>query len=201
LKKLGYMIFLIAMIFFVGAGASYPEPYSHPGTGMVFPDHLAGIDKGRITDHEKEHPGLGISIGYNGPRITATIYLYTMGMASVPENIDSPAFVAHFGQTAEDVFQAGRQGLWNNVKKTSEDILFIGPPETDRKALCDAFSYSRNNDDLLSKLCLFSYRNHFVKIRFTYGKDIKIKAEETFGKFVETLANEMEIEHNKSQQR
>jgi len=188
------------MIFFMGVGTSFSESYSHPGTGMSFPDHLAGMDRGKIADFEKDHPGLGISVGYNGPRIIATIYLYTMGMTSIPDDTDSPAFVAHFRQTAEDIFQAGRQGLWNDVKKTSEEALFIGPSQTGRKALCYSFSYSPNKDDLLSKLCLFTYRNHFVKIRFTYGKDIKTKAEETFKILLEALADIIEADHCEAQQ-
>lgn len=119
----------------------------------------------------------------------------------MPENIDSPVFIAHFKQTVNDVFQAGRQGLWNDVKKTSEDILFTRPSQAGRKALCASFSYTSNNVDLLSKLCLFTYKNHFVKIRFTYRKDIKIKAEETFGRLLEALTDGMEMkpaaEHKK----
>jgi hypothetical protein len=194
------MISFITIILLVGMGTSFSDPYLNPGTGISFPDNLAGMVKTSVVDYEKKLPGLGTSVGYNGPRIAAMIYVYTMGMIFVPDTIDSPGFVSHFRQTAEDIFWAGRQGLWNNVKKTSEEVLFIGPPETGQKALCNSFSYSRNNDEFLSKLCLFAYKNHFVKIRFTYGRDIKDQAEETFAKLLEFLTNEIKAGQNKAVQ-
>ncbi len=200
MRRLGLIISLFTIILLVGTGTSFSDPYLNPGTGMSFPDELPGMTKTSVIDHEKKHPGFGTSVGYNGPRIAATIYVYTMGMTSVPDSIESPDFVSHFRQTAEEIFQAGRQGLWNNVKRTSEEILFIGPPEASRKALCDSFSYSRNNDELLSKLCLFAYKNHFVKIRFTYGRDIKDQAEQIFAKLLEFLTNETKARQNKALQ-
>lgn len=193
LRKIGLIISFITIILLVGISTSFSDPYLNPETGILFPDHLPGMTKVSVVEYEKKHPGLGISVGYNGPRIAATIYVYNMRMTSVPNNIESPDFVAHFKQTAEDIFQAGRQGLWNNVRRTSEEILFVGQPETGLKAQCGSFSYSRNNDELLSKLCLFAYKNYFVKIRFTYAKDIKDKAEETFARLLDFVGNEIKV--------
>lgn len=147
---------------------------------MTFPDQLAGMHKVKVTDFEMERPGLGVAIAYSGPSTIATIYLYNMGMVSVPENTDSPVLLRHFMQAIEDVFQVGRQGLWKNTKKISEDVVFLRSFQTNRKALCASFSYSRYDIEFLSKMCLFAHKNHFIKIRFTYRKDTRLKAEDTF---------------------
>lgn len=180
LKKLLLIYLWIGVFFFFGVSISFSEPYRHTGMNLTFPDQMADMHKVKVADFEMERPGLGVAIAYNGPGIIATIYLYNMGMVSVPEDTDSPVLQRHFMQAIEDVFQVGHQGLWKNTKKISEDVVFLRSSQTNRKALCASFSYSRYNTEFLSKMCLFAHKNHFIKIRFTYRKDIRLKAEDTF---------------------
>jgi tetratricopeptide (TPR) repeat protein len=183
-----YLLFLPVSLFF--AVCSLAEPYQHPETGIIFPEQLAGLKMISVTDYEKEKPGLGISIGYGDSSGTATIYLYNLGIKAVPEDIDSPHFKKHFIQVLNDVIRAGDNGPYHNVKMLSEEELFIGNSQTGIKALSASFSYVmvHNRKEVLSKLYLMSWNNHFLKLRFTYHKDMRIQGEETLKQLIGELS-------------
>lgn len=164
------------------------EPFRHSETGLVFPDQLAGMDRGMVTDFEAEQPGLGVSVGYNAPGITLTIYLYNMGMESVPDNIESAIFISHFKQVVDDVVQAGQAGYYGNLKKTSETSVPLLIRKNGPRAFSASFSYTQNGVDRLSKLDLLPFRKHFLKVRFTYDRDIQATAQNTLEKVLEYLA-------------
>ncbi len=164
------------------------EPFRHSETGMVFPDQLADMDRGEVTDYEAEQPGLGVSVGYNAPGITLTIYLYKMGMESVPDNIESAIFILHFKQVVDDVVQAGQLGYYGNLKKSTETSVPLPGRKNVPRVLAASFSYTQNGVDRLSKLYLLPFRNHFLKVRFTYDTVVHAKAEDVLGKFLDSLA-------------
>ena len=92
MKKSGFSTFIfvaitISLLMFLGALA---EAYRHNETGIVFPDRVTILEKrAEVTSYEAKYPGLGISVGYDGPGITVTVYVYTMGMKSIPTDLNS----------------------------------------------------------------------------------------------------------------
>ena len=69
---------------------SWAEPFRHSATDILFPDIVAGLERQqKVTDYESSKPGYGISVGYDGPGIIVTIYIYTLGMPEVPPDVNN----------------------------------------------------------------------------------------------------------------
>jgi len=188
LKTLVWICSLVVLLLIAAVPGVSAEAYLHPETGMVFPDRLAGMERGTVTDFEKEHPGYGVSIGYNAPGITVTIYVYNLGMESLSDSLESPELLEHFGQVVEDVMQAGRMGLYNSLQKTSESVVVFPPRQSGRGALCATFSCVQQGVERNSNLYLLAFRNHFLKVRFTSDRSVQAQAEDTLDRFLAYLA-------------
>ena len=168
MKRLVIVITLsIVACLFVNHGA-LAQAYQHAATGIVFPEQLATLEKGRVTDYEKTHPGLGVAVGYNGPGITVTIYVYTMGMTSVPDDLQAATIRNHFKQVTGDIVRAEKRGYYSNVRKISVGEVSWGNASTATRSLHASFSYIQNGKDRFSHLYLMGFKNHFLKVRFTY---------------------------------
>jgi hypothetical protein len=188
MKRFGLISSVLALALFWTAHDSAAEPYRHPATGLLFPDRFAAMEKAGIRDFERENPGFGTSVSYNAPGITVTIYLYTAGLKSVPSNLASPVMRRHFAEVVGEVIGAGKRGgYYSNVKKISEEEVSLGAPHAEPRALLATFSYVQSGRERLSKLYLMGYKNHFLKVRFTYDKSVRSGAEETHKQFLREL--------------
>lgn len=198
MKKRTPILLLLIVILLTAASSAFAEPYQHPATSLVFPDRLAGLDKVRVTDYEKDYPGLGLSVGYNAPGRTLTIYLYNMGMNSVPDDVTSPVLRQQFEQAANDIARVAEMGEYQNLRRLNEDEIVSISSNTGRKALSASFSFFQKNagKDRLSKLYLMGYKNHFLKIPYTYDKDMQSEGEETFRKFLNELAKMLDSNYH-----
>jgi len=169
-----------------GAGA---EPYRHAPTGIVFPDRLAGLEKkADITDFEPDYPGFGISVGYNGPGITVTVYLYTLGIKRIPAGPDSSILKEELQHAEGDITTMEERGSYANVKKISEGKAPLNVNGSGPVALYAYYRYTQNGESRVSYLYLTGFRNHFLKIRFTYDKDVRLTAERTRIQFLEEFS-------------
>lgn len=178
-------IFLPIIISLLITQGAWAKVYRHEPTGIVFPDRVALFEKwADVTDYETENPGLGISVAYNSPGITVTVYLYTMGMDAIPDNLQSPILQDHFKQAATDIERAGEQGYYFSVTKLSEGEVTWDVARTATTSLHSSYSYTQREQDRLSHLYLMGFRNHFLKIRFTYDKEIQQAAEKAQTEFL-----------------
>ena len=161
------------------------EPYRHPATALVFPEKIAGMVKGKVTNFEHERPGLGISIGYNTPSITTTIYIYTLGLTNIPNGAGSKAILQHFKQVIADVYAAERFGLYKSVMKLSKETVSLGCDAGSSKALSALLAYTQSGTERFSRIYLTGYKDHFIKIRFTYDKAAEANARKTLALFLD----------------
>lgn len=173
-----------------GPGALAAE-YRHPATGLVFPETLAGMGRISVHDYEPDSPGMGVSVGYKGPGMTATIYLYAAGMDAIPDGIDSPEVKEHFRQVVEEIVAYGRSNKQEDMRKTAEGEASFGTPGAERRALSADFRFSLDGASRRSKVDLLGWQNHFLKVRYTYETDVKDTAERTHGELMDLLADRM----------
>jgi hypothetical protein len=164
------------------------EPYRHEPTGIVFPERIAQLGKGEVTDFEAQSAGGGVGVGYNGPKITVTLYAYTFGAKSIPDNHQSNILKNHFKETIDAVLRAGREGAYQSVKKVSEDVVAWDDGGTGRKTLHAQFSYTQGGRDRHSHLYLTGFKNHFIKIRFTYDVEVHGMAEKIQRDFLSEIS-------------
>lgn len=177
---------LISLIFIK---AGFAEPYLHAPTGIVFPDQIATLKKqDSFKDFEKDRPGLGVSVGYNGPGITVTIYAYTMGLNEIPPDLDSNIFKAVYLHARREIEMAGELGSYSNVKQLRDDQTAWDSQENGVRSLHASYSLTQNGVDRLSHLYLTEHKNHFLKIRFTYDLDNQEKNERVQKDFLKTFS-------------
>ena len=188
--RFGLLFLLLACITL--SAEAQTNSYRHPATGLVFPETLVEMPMVSLTDHEKNNPGLGVSIGYNAPGITATVYLYTLGLRSISGDLASPILKEHFNQVIQDIYKVEKLGYYKFVKKTAEGITFLRADKTGPQALFASFSYVQNGVERLSKVYLLGHKQHFVKIRFTYDKSVQAQVEEKLTAFLNAMGNMLE---------
>ncbi len=181
---------LFLMISLLMAQSAWAEAYRHSATGIVFPDRIATLEKrAEATDYETKSPGLGVSVAYDGPGITVTVYVYTMNMKFIPTGLNSLVLRDNFSQAVWDIERMGELGRYSDVKRISDGEVSwdaSGKGVTSHHAF---YSYWQNGRDRLSHLYLMGFRNHFFKIRFTYDEDRQ--------KYAERIRSEMLLEFSR----
>ena len=113
--RFSLLFLLLACITFTADAQT--TQYRHPATGLVFPDSVDGIIKGNVKDFEGTSPGLGVSVSYDRPGITVTVYVYNLRLKSIPDDLSSPIFKNHFAQVMNDIYQVEKLGYYKSVKK------------------------------------------------------------------------------------
>lgn len=181
-------VFTLVLGLLAALPAAIAAPYHHAPTGIIFPDQLGSLPKHtQISDYEATKPGLGVSVAYNGPGITVTIYLYTLGLDTVSTDLDSPLLNNHFKDTARDVHRAGELGYYEKVRSLPEDrITWSSRPDATR-SLRARFSYNQRGVERLSNLYLLGFKNHFLKIRYTHDQAVTPNAETVLTNLLEDL--------------
>ncbi|MDP3259705.1 MAG: hypothetical protein Q8M34_03845 [Thermodesulfovibrionales bacterium] len=185
------LLFLLLACITISAEAQ-TNSYRHPATGLIFPDSVAGIVRGDVTDFEGKNPGLGVSVAYDRPGITVTLYIYTFGFKSIPSDLSSPALRTHFAQVMQDIYEVEKRGYYKFVNKTAEGITFLRTDKTGPQALFASFSYVQNGIERLSRVYLLGHKQHFVKIRFTYDKSVQAQTEGKLTAFLNEMADMIE---------
>ena len=185
------LLFLLLACITFSADAQTTQ-YRHPATGLIFTDNVEGIVRGNVTDFEGKNPGLGVSVAYDRPGITVTVYLYTLGLRSISGDLASPILKEHFNQVIQDIYKVEKLGYYKFVKKTAEGITFLRADKTGPQALFASFSYVQNGVERLSKVYLLGHKQHFVKIRFTYDKSVQAQVEEKLTAFLNAMADMLE---------
>jgi len=169
--------------------AAWGEDYLHEATGVLFPETLATLKRGRVADFESDHPGLGIGINYDGTGIRVTIYAYTSGMEVIPEDLNSPVLREHFRQIIGDVMQAEKRGWIQNLEKISEGEIIWDETRMTPKSLHASFRFVKKGSRRLSHIYLMAYKNHFIKVRLSYDKTDQAALENLQKKILGELGN------------
>ena len=185
-KRFVLCIWVISLVFFLAPSLGAAETYRHPATGLVFPDTIAGMNKGKVTIFEQ--PELGVGIGYNLPGVSMTIFIYNLGVKAIPADVSSPVFKAQFDQAVGDIYQAGKMGVIENITRLPGNELVTMPGTSGRKALASSFTFRMQGRDMSSMLYLTQYTNNWVKLRYSYEEGMKNKGEEIFQKFLAELS-------------
>lgn len=141
---------------------------------LVFKNKIGTLVKGEKHDFEKKYPGLGISVPYNAPGITLTIYKYNMGMKKIPEDTSSKVLQKHFKIIQSNIYSLEKEGKYKSVKKLLTETTDIGK---EKKALHSEFEYIQSGKKRKSHIYLWVHNDNFIKIRFTYDIEKKEVAE------------------------
>lgn len=134
--------------------------------GLTFPAEAADAKIGTAHDFEKNKPGLGHSVEYLQPGWKINVYIYDLGEQSIPDDPESKIVKRQLKQAANDIFDAGRRGVYDNVELKHE--YTIADTQKRTRFLCSAFLYlHKTAGDVDSFLCVTSWSGKFIKIRMT----------------------------------
>jgi len=194
-KKLIVLKVLLVLVgcFNSFVGESNASSYTHHPTGLTFQDSIAGLVKGEIT-HYKD-PRLGVSVGYNAPGITSTVYIYNLGIRKIQTVPPSPILDEHFKQVIEEIYTIEKQGGYENVRAISHRATLRYDANGKQRVLLAIYSYLQNEGkrvldkpiQRMSVIYLTGYRNHFVKVRFTYNEEIQFQGDEACRRFFDEI--------------
>ena len=149
--------------------------------GSDFPAKVNAFDRGRVTNFERQHPGLGYAIAYHGPgREEATVYVYDLGLSLIPEGPLNDAVKQAFGQASNDV--AASYSTVELVGRYS-----TGSTRAGVEFLCAEFLITKSGLSKRSFLYLTGHNSKFVKIRVTLGTSDPTVA--TARKFADEIAS------------
>jgi hypothetical protein len=135
--------------------------------GLVFPAEVAGFTFRETYSFEKEKPGLGYDVTYTRPGWLADIYIYDLGLKSIPEDPRSERIRAQFEQAEGDIFNAQQRGQYKTVALRAR--FAVADAKGRARLACGTFKLRRSNDkkDSDSYLCVTGWNNKFVKLRIT----------------------------------
>jgi hypothetical protein len=142
---------------------------------LAFPD-IDGFQKGKINRYPQ--PGLGYSIGYITPeKILATIYVYNGGLDKIPDGPGSEAVKQQILNAKGDIYELKKRGDYDTVTPRGDEKPQEVPLGKGAKALRLSFEIGFDGQKLVSYIFVTGYKNHFVKIRFSYPAAEKDKGE------------------------
>lgn len=147
----------------LGRSVSFGEQQSL--FGIPLPKAICGLTRGEITNNELTNPGLGYTVPYNGPVQKATIYIYDLGLAAVPDDPTSEVVLNHFNHNVQQIIEMKSAGFFSSVEVKSK--YGTGDPATGIEFLCCEFRAVEDGKALETFLFLTSYSKLFVKVRFT----------------------------------
>lgn len=161
---------VIAVLVSAAAAFAQDARQEKPGIiyGLPIPDRVGSLVYGRTIDFESTSPGLGYALRFSGqPGWMVDVYLYDLGLKTIPADAESDAVKNQLAQARGDVFELGKRGTYGNVADKGD---FTVPAAGKPRFICSSFSYRRGERvdiDVESYLCLSSWNDKFVKVRMT----------------------------------
>ncbi|HEV8322415.1 MAG TPA: hypothetical protein VG389_12435 [Myxococcota bacterium] len=157
------------------------------GDGGPLPHRLGLLTEGETLRFDE--PGAGIGIEYMGEHgIYATVYVYDMELAAIPDGIESDVARAELERSLAELAEMERIGRYHGVKVRKVDKVSIGHGPGSLPAFLAELAYEFDGVDNASWLLLTALRGNFVKVRFTYPAARADEGERALLGFVDDLA-------------
>lgn len=165
-----------------------PAPDRHPATGLVFPPQIATAQKSYSIDYGKamQRPELGYAWNYQTPQLlSATVYVYTMGVQTITDGPSGPPVVAQFQRSLQDIYDGARIGGRYEQLKTVK-----GPTDCPFGSIvfrCVTLSgINSEKQRVYTGLMVTGYRGNFIKLRLDWRENSEL-SQAVVDRFVQTL--------------
>jgi hypothetical protein len=146
--------------------------------GLSIPDRVGSLVYARTVDFESKTPGLGYALRFGGqPGWLVDVYLYDLGLKTIPADAESEVIRSQLAQARGDVFELGKRGTYADVADKGD---FTVPASGKPRFICSSFGYRRGERvdiEVESYLCLSSWKDKFVKVRMTAPKGTLTRAD------------------------
>ena len=176
---------LFVIGFFVFANLCVAETYTHELTGLKFEDKVDDLTKTIVTNYENNKAGLGVSVDYRGEGKKLTIYVYNLRKKNLSTDLNDPFVIENFKNAIQEIYSLHTQVKMKDPvpipyqgKNSRSDWLMAVFETNDRGRIQNSYLMST------------TYKNFFVKLRYTYDLDFKQTAEPTGGRAFEYVADQ-----------
>ena len=111
-------------------------------------------------------PRNGLSVAYNHKSgMTATVYQYSGGLASVPDDIQSRAVLDEFANSRAGLKQAVEAGVYDDLVLEDEDIVSLGDSAV--KTHWASYLVQREGASIATEIFVWTHKNQFFKLRLS----------------------------------
>ena len=111
-------------------------------------------------------PRNGLSVAYNHKSgMTATVYQYSGGLASVPDDIQSGAVLDEFANSRAGLKQAVEAGVYDDLVLEDEDIVSLGDSAV--KTHWASYLVQREGASIATEIFVWTHKNQFFKLRLS----------------------------------
>jgi hypothetical protein len=176
---------LLAIGLFLFANLCSAETYTHERTGLKFEDSVDDLVKAEVTNYENKKAGLGVSVDYRGVGKKLTIYIYNLRHQTIANDLNDPVFIENYKNAINEVFS-----IHNDVRMKEPARIPYQGKELKSNWLMTVFETHDQGRDQNSYLMCTTYKNYFVKLRYTYDLNFKKTAEPTGGRAFEYVAEQ-----------
>ncbi len=148
-----------------GAGAAGAEaPLSAQASRL--PESVAGFTRGNTTWHEREQPGMGVTVDYAGPSraAVATVSLYDRGQGAIAGAAGETRLAGEFNAVVADVLaQAGTR----TSQQMAEQERSTLPVPGGAPLSCSRLEGTYGRQEVRTLVCLGAAAGRFVKVQVT----------------------------------
>lgn len=174
----------------VKKGSSHEDP----AIGIIFPPKLGDLELEDITQFTQ--PGLGYKLRYfyTLPEwIKVDLYVYNKQLSSIPDGIYSKTVQTEFFALGRDI---EKQSSYQGVKKIAVGVFSKNRPV---QLLWSCYEFSvlpqpgvRYPGPRVSESYITGFRNHFIKVRATYWKNLEQSGKKLTSFFIDHLSELLE---------
>ena len=137
--------------------------------GVYLPRQVGEFTRDTAIDNEATNPGLGVTVPYSAPGLKATVYVYDLGIPTIPEGPTSDITLRLFSRSVEDVHALATHGVYESVHL--QEKYGTGSPARGQEFLCAQFEIKQGGRRLDSYVFLTAHSSKFIKIRITVPPD------------------------------
>ena len=133
--------------------------------GIELHTAYTGFGRGKLTDNERDNPGLGYTIAYHGgDKGEATVFVYTNGEHDIPDGPISAMVIAEFNRTTREIISFRQTG---GTRMELVSRYGTGSPDRGEEFLCAEFILTDAQGARRTFVYVTGYAKHFLKIRVT----------------------------------
>ena len=133
---------------------------------FVFPDQFLDLPKVSEIDYEKDTKGLGYSVGYNKPGITATFYVYDLSIPKIADGSRDDTVVQAFIGSANEIRAIAARGDYGVESMADGTEVMIGS-QSFLYTKATLLMGQRKSD---SYILVTGFKNKILKVRMSYDQ-------------------------------
>lgn len=165
------------------SGAPAPSKKTETNTAKFEFPQIEGWENGDVTKIQSAE-----LVNYDseeGGRVT--LYFYDSALKGIANDKRTEVFKEEMQRAKFGILQMGELGMYQNIKEAvKEQNAALGGKSGKVPALHSLLYFSKEENDLVSEIFIFSYRDHLFKIRASRPKE-KEKDNKALEKFLSEL--------------